>query len=240
MGITSSYHEVSSDVTQTDLLALLDRLNDDRDVNGILLQLPLPDQLNAQRAILEIDPRKDVDGFHPVNLGFLMAHTSELEPCTPRGIMTMLRATGQSCQGKHAVVIGRSMIVGRPMSQMLVRAHATVTTCHRHTANLEPHVRDADILVVATGVPGLVKGDWIKEGAIVCDVGMNRQDGRLCGDVEFDAALERAAYITPVPGGVGPMTVATLLENTVRATCRAHGIAVDHGEVVAIEEEATQ
>jgi methylenetetrahydrofolate dehydrogenase (NADP+)/methenyltetrahydrofolate cyclohydrolase len=238
-GIESSYRHLPGDVDQDGLFEVLDELNDDPSVNGILLQLPLPDQLNPQQSILRIDPRKDVDGFHPVNLGFLMAASSELEPCTPRGIMTMLRAAGVKCKGKKAVVIGRSMIVGRPMSQMLVRANATVTTCHRHTEDLEHHVSDADIVVVATGVPELVKGEWIKEGAVVADVGITRSDeGRLVGDVEFDVAYERASLITPVPGGVGPMTVATLLENTLRATCAHHGVAIRGGEVIEEREAA--
>jgi methylenetetrahydrofolate dehydrogenase (NADP+)/methenyltetrahydrofolate cyclohydrolase len=238
-GIKSSYRHLSGDISQDELFETLDELNDDPAVNGILLQLPLPDQLNPQMSILRIDPRKDVDGFHPVNLGFLMAASSELEPCTPRGIMTMLRAAGVKCKGKKAVVIGRSMIVGRPMSQMLVRAHATVTTCHRHTADLADHVSDADIVVVATGVPELVKGEWIKQGAVVADVGITRSDeGRLVGDVEFAAAYERASLITPVPGGVGPMTVATLLENTIRASCAHHGLAIRGGELVEEREAA--
>lgn len=231
-GLESSHIELDGDISQEDLLARLDELNQDDDVNGVLLQLPLPGDLEAQRSIIRIDPAKDVDGFHPLNLGCLMASHSTLEPCTPRGIMTLLEAFGISCRGKEAVVVGRSMIVGRPMSQMLLRAHATVTTCHRHTTDLESHVRDADILVVATGVPGLIKGEWIKDGAAVADVGMNRlESGKLTGDVEFHEALERAAYITPVPRGVGPMTVATLLENTLQATCKQHGLIVDGTEI---------
>ena len=231
-GLQSSHIELDGDISQSDLLARLDALNEDEDVNGVLLQLPLPGDLKAQPSILRIDPTKDVDGFHPLNLGCLMSSHATLEPCTPRGIMTLFDAFGISCKGKRAVVVGRSMIVGRPMSQMLLRAHSTVTTCHRHTQDLEAHVREADIVVVATGVPGLIKGEWIKEGAAVADVGMNRLDsGKLIGDVEFDKALERAAFITPVPRGVGPMTVATLLENTVQATCKHHGLVLRNGEI---------
>lgn len=231
-GLRSSHIELDGDISQEALLAQLDELNDDDDINGVLLQLPLPGQLEAQRSILRIESSKDVDGFHPMNLGCLMSSSATLEPCTPRGIMTLLDAFDVDCLGKKAVVVGRSMIVGRPMSQMLLRAHATVTTCHRHTRDLEAHVRGADILVVATGVPGLIKGDWVEEGAVIADVGMNRkEDGKLTGDVEFERARERAALITPVPRGVGPMTVATLLENTLRATCAQHGLRVRGAEI---------
>jgi methylenetetrahydrofolate dehydrogenase (NADP+)/methenyltetrahydrofolate cyclohydrolase len=231
-GLASSHIELDGDISQQEMLARLDDLNADPSVNGVLLQLPLPGELKAQPSIMRIDPEKDVDGFHPLNLGCLMSSHATLEPCTPRGIMTLFDAFGISCKGKRAVVVGRSMIVGRPMSQMLLRAHATVTICHRHTRDLESQVRNADILVVATGVPGLIKGDWIKDSAAVVDVGMNRlESGKLIGDVEFDAALERADFVTPVPRGVGPMTVATLLENTVQATCKQHGIKLEHGEI---------
>lgn len=232
VGIGSSHIHLPASISQNALLKKLAQLNADEDVNGILLQLPLSKHHNANEAILSIDPRKDVDGFHPGNLGFLMAGCAELEPCTPRGIMTMLKATGIDLKGKRAVVVGRSMIVGRPMTQMLVRAHATVTSCHRHTRDLEKHVREADVIVVATGVAELIKGEWVKEGAVVIDVGMSRTDsGKLVGDVEFDHARQRASFITPVPGGVGPMTVATLLENTIRATCAHNKLAIIDGEV---------
>lgn len=233
IGVQSSHIHLPGEISQTDLLARLDELNADADINGILLQLPLSGHHDAERAILSIAPKKDVDGFHPANLGFLMAGKGELEPCTPRGVITMMQAAGVECRGKRAVVVGRSMIVGRPMAQMLVRGDATVTVCHRHTGDLAGHVREADIVVVATGVPELVKGDWIKPGAVVIDVGISRTDsGKLIGDVEYDAARERASLITPVPGGVGPMTVATLMENTVRATCAQHALAIRGGEVV--------
>ncbi len=232
VGIRSSHIHLPAEISQRELLERLEQLNEDSDVNGVLLQLPVSEHHDPQEAILLIDPQKDVDGIHPGNLGFLMAGRAELEPCTPRGIMTMLRAAGVKCKGKHAVVVGRSMIVGRPMTQMLVRAHATVTVCHRHTVDLETYVRQADIVVVATGVAELIKGEWIKPGAIVVDVGMNRDaNGKLRGDVEFEPARERASLITPVPRGVGPMTVATLMENTIRATCAHHSLAIRRGEV---------
>jgi methylenetetrahydrofolate dehydrogenase (NADP+)/methenyltetrahydrofolate cyclohydrolase len=232
VGIASSHIHLPADISQADLLARLDELNADAEVNGILVQLPLSEHHSPQQAIMEIDPRKDVDGFHPHNLGCLVVGRTELEPCTPRGIMTMLRAAGVECRGKNAVVVGRSMIVGRPMVQMLVRADATVTACHKYTEDLADHVRRADIVVVATGVAGLIKGEWVKPGAVIVDVGMTRrEDGTLHGDVEFDAARERASLITPVPGGVGPMTVATLMENTIRATCAYHRLAIRRGEL---------
>ncbi|MBA2662946.1 MAG: bifunctional methylenetetrahydrofolate dehydrogenase/methenyltetrahydrofolate cyclohydrolase FolD [Bradymonadaceae bacterium] len=233
VGIRSFHRLLPDSIEPRDLYALLDELNQDPQVNGVLLQLPLPDAIASHDAILRIEPRKDVDGFHPFNLGCLAAGRAELEPCTPRGIMRMLAALGVDCRGKNAVVIGRSVIVGRPMAQMLVRANATVTVCHRHTADLAAEVRRADIVVVAAGVPRLVKGDWIKPGAVVIDVGITRESsGRLVGDVEFDAAFERAAWITPVPGGVGPMTVATLLENTIRATCLHHRLRIVEGRAI--------
>lgn len=233
VGIASRQYHLPQEVSAEDLHALLDELNGDDEVNGVLLQLPLPRGLSSQEAIIRIAPSKDVDGFHPVNLGCLSSGRSELEPCTPRGIMTLLAAAGVDPAQKEAVVVGRSVIVGRPMAQMLVRANATVTTCHRHTEHLEEHVRRADIVVVATGVPGLVKGDWIKPGAVVLDVGISREaDGRLVGDVEYGPARERASWITPVPGGVGPMTVATLMENTVRATCLHEEVLIVDGVCV--------
>ncbi len=216
-------------------MELLHRLNDDEQTHGMLLQLPVPEGLDGDKAMRVIDPQKDVDGFHPVNLGSLMTSRSLLEPCTPRGVMTLLRSADVELTGREAVVIGRSLIVGRPMAQMLTRANATVTLCHRHTRNLDEIVGRADIVVVATGVAELVRGDWIKDDAVVVDVGISRRDGRLVGDVEFDRAVLRADLITPVPGGVGPMTVATLLENTVRATCIHEECVVRDGEVLAAE-----
>jgi methylenetetrahydrofolate dehydrogenase (NADP+) / methenyltetrahydrofolate cyclohydrolase len=237
VGIESRPFHLPADVTAEALHELLESLNADREVNGILLQLPLPAGLSSQEAIIRIAPSKDVDGFHPVNLGCLSSGRAELEPCTPRGIMTLLLAAGVDPAQKEAVVIGRSVIVGRPMAQMLVRANATVTICHRHTPNLAEHVRRADILVVATGVPGLVPGDWVKPGAVVLDVGISREaDGRLVGDVDYEGASQRAQWITPVPGGVGPMTVATLMENTVRASCLHHQVLIVDGQCVDADE----
>jgi methylenetetrahydrofolate dehydrogenase (NADP+) / methenyltetrahydrofolate cyclohydrolase len=232
IGVESRHVHLSADITRDALLARLRILNDDPTIHGILLQLPLPDHLDQDEPIRSIDPGKDVDGFHPVNLGCMMSRRSILEPCTPRGVLTLLQAAGIDPTGKEAVVIGRSVIVGRPMSLMLTRANATVTTCHRHTVDLEREVRRAEILVVATGVAELVKGEWIRDGAVVVDVGISRKDGKLSGDVEFAAARERAAWITPVPGGVGPMTVATLLENTVRAACVHHDVVARDGEII--------
>lgn len=218
VGIASESIHLPRNVTQETLLALVRRLNRDEGVDGILVQLPLPDHISVDAVIDTVDPSKDVDGFHPANLGSLMGRGTPLQPCTPAGVMTMLSSIGVPLAGLDAVVVGRSVIVGRPMSQMLLRAHATVTTCHRYTRDLESHVRRADLLVVATGVPGLVPGEWVKPGAVVIDVGINRgPDGRLIGDVGFEAARERASAITPVPGGVGPMTIAMLMWNTVLA-----------------------
>lgn len=217
-GIRSVAHDLPADATQSTLLELIDSLNADPTIHGILVQLPLPDQIDPSTVIERIDPDKDVDGFHPYNVGRLAQRIPKLRPCTPRGIMTMLEEIGEPFKGRHAVVIGASNIVGRPMMLELLLAGATVTNCHRFTGDLEPYVREADILVVATGKPGLVKGEWVKPGATVVDVGITRTaDGKLVGDMDFDTAAERAAWITPVPGGVGPMTVATLLQNTLEA-----------------------
>lgn len=217
-GIESFRHTLPANASQQQLEALVDRLNDDPAVDGILVQLPLPEQLDARPILERIRPDKDVDGFHPYNLGRLAQRLPLLRPCTPKGVMTLLEETGLAIRGLDATVVGASNIVGRPMSLELMIAGCTTTVCHRFTRNLEEQVRRADVLIVAVGKPGLVKGEWVKEGAIVIDVGINRQaDGRLIGDVDFDAAAQRAAWITPVPGGVGPMTVATLLENTLQA-----------------------
>lgn len=217
-GIESFRHQLPADTTQHELEALIDRLNADPAVDGILVQLPLPEQLDARPLLERIRPDKDVDGFHPYNLGRLAQRLPLLRPCTPKGVMTLFEGTGLAIRGLDATVVGASNIVGRPMSLELMIAGCTTTVCHRFTRNLEEHVRRADVLIVAVGKPGLVKGEWVKEGAIVIDVGINRQeDGRLIGDVDFEAAAKRAAWITPVPGGVGPMTVASLLENTLQA-----------------------
>ena len=236
-GIHGAVHHLPLETTQRELFALLDELNHDERVHGILVQMPLPEHLDAHSAIQRVDPRKDIDGYHPDNLGRLMAWQGALEPCTPRGIMTLLSAYEVPICGQRAVVVGRSMTVGRPMAQMLMRADATVTVCHRHTRELASIVAEADLLVVATGVPELVQGAWVKPGSVIVDVGITRmEDGSLCGDVEFDRARERCRLITPVPGGVGQMTVATLLENTVRATCNLHGVHIDLNALRAADE----
>lgn len=222
-GFLSRSYDLPDTTSQAELLALIDRLNADAEIDGILVQLPLPAQIDNETVIERIRPDKDVDGFHPYNVGRLMLRIPALRPCTPHGIMTLLKHTGIDPMGKHAVVVGASNIVGRPMSLELLLAGCTVTTTHRFTEDLPGHVARADIVVVAVGKPDLIKGAWIKPGAIVIDVGMNRlPDGRLVGDVEFDAAAARAAWITPVPGGVGPMTVATLLQNTLWAAEHLH------------------
>ncbi|WP_193067719.1 bifunctional methylenetetrahydrofolate dehydrogenase/methenyltetrahydrofolate cyclohydrolase FolD, partial [Halomonas sp. 3D7M] len=220
-GIHSFQHALPADTQQHELEALVDQLNNDATVDGILVQLPLPEHLDSRPILERIRPDKDVDGFHPYNIGRLAQRMPSLRPCTPKGIMTMLAHSGISVRGLDATVVGASNIVGRPMALELMLAGCTTTVCHRFTLQLESHVRRADLLVVAVGKPGIVKGEWIKPGAIVIDVGINRQDdGTLTGDVDFKAAAERASFITPVPGGVGPMTVATLLENTLEAAER--------------------
>ncbi|MBF8224353.1 MULTISPECIES: bifunctional methylenetetrahydrofolate dehydrogenase/methenyltetrahydrofolate cyclohydrolase FolD [Halomonadaceae] len=217
-GLLSLRHELPADTSQADLEALVDRLNADPEVDGILVQLPLPEHLDPRPILERILPHKDVDGFHPYNLGRLAQRLPVLRPCTPKGVMTLLQESGLKVRGLDATIVGASNIVGRPMALELMLAGCTTTICHRFTQNLEAHVRRADLLVVAVGKPGLVKGEWVKPGAIVIDVGINRQeDGTLVGDVEFAPAAERASHITPVPGGVGPMTVASLLENTLFA-----------------------
>lgn len=221
-GIFSKSFDLSADTTQAALLALLDKLNADPAIDGILVQLPLPGHINTETIIERIHPDKDVDGFHPYNIGRLALRLPALRPCTPHGVMTLLASTGQNLKGKEAVVVGASNIVGRPMSLELLLAGCTVTICHRFTQNLNIHVQRADIMVVAVGKPGFIKGEWIKPGATVIDVGINRNSaGQIVGDVEFDSAAQRAAWITPVPGGVGPMTVATLLQNTLYAAERS-------------------
>ena len=217
-GMRSFAHDLAADVAEPRLLGLIDDLNADPAVSGILVQLPLPKQIDAEKVVERIDPRKDVDGFHPYNIGRLVQKSPTLRPCTPYGCMKLLAETGEDLVGRHAVVIGQSNIVGRPMALELLMARCTVTICHSATRDLPGLVRQADIVVAGVGRPRFVQGDWIKPGAIVVDVGINRGvDGKLVGDVDFDAARERAAWITPVPGGVGPMTVAMLLSNTLRA-----------------------
>jgi len=218
VGMRSFAFDPPADIAENALLGLIDRLNADAQVHGILVQLPLPKQIDPAHVIERIDPRKDVDGFHPYNVGRLVVKMPTLRPCTPYGCMQLLAQTGEDLAGKHAVVIGQSNIVGRPMALELLMARCTVTICHSATRDLPDLVRQADIVVAAVGKPRMVQGYWIKPGAIVIDVGMNRlPDGKLTGDVDFEAARERASWITPVPGGVGPMTVAMLLHNTLRA-----------------------
>ena len=218
VGFESRSFDLPADTTQQALLDLVDELNADPTCNGILVQLPLPDHLDGNEILERIRPDKDVDGFHAFNLGRLAQRMPVLRPCTPKGVMTLLESTGQDLHGMEAVVVGASNIVGRPMGLELLLAGCTVTTTHRFTKDLEAHVRRADLVVVGVGIPNLVKGEWIKDGATVIDVGINRlEDGRLVGDVGFEAAEQSASFITPVPGGVGPMTVATLMENTLEA-----------------------
>jgi methylenetetrahydrofolate dehydrogenase (NADP+)/methenyltetrahydrofolate cyclohydrolase len=217
-GMRSFAHDLPESTSQAELLALIDALNGDATVSGILVQLPLPKHIDVDLVTERIDPGKDVDGFHPYNVGRLVLKRPLLRPCTPWGCMTLLKDTGEELAGKHAVVLGQSNIVGRPMALELLIERCTVTICHSRTRDLPAIVRQADILVAGIGKANFVQGDWIRPGAIVIDVGMNRNaEGKLCGDVDFAAAKERAGWITPVPGGVGPMTIATLLANTLRA-----------------------
>lgn len=218
VGMRSFAHDLPASTSESELLALIDTLNADPAVNGILVQLPLPRHIDAERVTERIDPKKDVDGFHPYNIGRLVLKMPVLRPCTPWGCMRLLKETGEDLVGKHAVVIGQSNIVGRPMALELLIARCTVTICHSATRDLPGIVRQADIVVAGVGKPHFVQGDWVKPGAIVLDVGINRTaDGKLVGDVDFEAAKDRASWITPVPGGVGPMTIATLLANTLQA-----------------------
>jgi len=223
VGFVSQAYDLPASTDQDELMALIDRLNDEPSIDGILVQLPLPEHLDASLLLERIRPDKDVDGFHPYNIGRLAQRMPLLRPCTPKGIMTLLQSTGADLYGLHAVVVGASNIVGRPMAMELLLAGCTVTVTHRFTKDLPMHVSQADIVVVAAGKPGLVHGEWIKPGAIVIDVGINRQaDGKLIGDVVYETALPRAGWITPVPGGVGPMTRACLLENTLHAAEHLH------------------
>jgi methylenetetrahydrofolate dehydrogenase (NADP+)/methenyltetrahydrofolate cyclohydrolase len=218
VGFYSEKINKPASITQAELLTEIERLNDDDNVDGILVQLPLPAHLDANDVIEAIDPAKDVDGFHSENIGKLMQNKSFLRPCTPKGVMTILATIGIDLVGKNCVVVGASNIVGRPMAMELLNARATVTICNSKTQDLSEKVKQADVVVAAVGIPKMIQGDWIKEGAIVIDVGINKLDsGKLVGDVDFDSAQDKAAWITPVPGGVGPMTIATLLENTLIA-----------------------
>jgi methylenetetrahydrofolate dehydrogenase (NADP+)/methenyltetrahydrofolate cyclohydrolase len=218
VGMRGRLHRLPDTTTEDELLRLVAELDADPEVDGILVQLPLPRGIREDRVLFAVDPRKDVDGFHPLNAGLLASGKPALVPCTPRGCMRLLAETGTPLEGARAVVVGRSNIVGKPMAQLLLAAHATVTVAHSRTRDLAAVCREADVLVAAVGKAKLVQGSWIKEGATVIDVGMNRSaDGKLVGDVDFESARERAAWITPVPGGVGPMTIACLLENTLIA-----------------------
>ncbi|BDX05710.1 bifunctional methylenetetrahydrofolate dehydrogenase/methenyltetrahydrofolate cyclohydrolase FolD [Planctobacterium marinum] len=218
VGFVEKSHDLPADTTQEELLNIIDALNEDPDVDGILVQLPLPAGLDANLILERIHPNKDVDGFHPYNIGRLAQRMPALRPCTPKGIMSLIDSTKKPVKGMNAVIVGASNIVGRPMSLELLLAGCTTTVCHKFTKDLKSHVASADLLVVAVGKAEFIPGSWIKPGAIVIDVGINRtDDGRLVGDVEFESAKERAGWLTPVPGGVGPMTVASLIENTLEA-----------------------
>ncbi|SQD76605.1 bifunctional methylenetetrahydrofolate dehydrogenase/methenyltetrahydrofolate cyclohydrolase FolD [Moritella yayanosii] len=220
VGFVSKSYDLEIDCSQDALLALIDELNADATIDGILVQLPLPEHIDTTVVLEHIRPDKDVDGFHPYNVGRLSQRIPALRPCTPKGIITLLESTGVDIRGLDAVVVGASNIVGRPMTLELLLAGCTTTTCHRFTKNLEAHVRRADLVVVAVGRPNFIPGEWIKKGAMVIDVGINRlENGKLVGDVGFEVAKENASFITPVPGGVGPMTVASLIENTL-ISCR--------------------
>ncbi|MFH4354761.1 MAG: bifunctional methylenetetrahydrofolate dehydrogenase/methenyltetrahydrofolate cyclohydrolase FolD [Neisseriaceae bacterium] len=218
VGFRSLTYRKEAQLSETALLALVAQLNSDPEVHGILVQLPLPSHIDENKVIEAIHPQKDVDGFHPYNMGRLILKRPCLRPCTPKGIVTLLEAYKIEVEGMKAVVVGQSNIVGRPAALELLRKKATVTICHRATRNLNEEVKQADLLIVAVGQPNLIQGEWIKPGAVVIDVGINRLDnGTLCGDVDFNAARLKASYITPVPGGIGPMTIAALLDNTLIA-----------------------
>lgn len=225
VGFISRSYDLPASTTEPELLALIDQLNADKEIDGILVQLPLPAGIDNVKVLERISPDKDVDGFHPYNVGRLCQRAPKLRPCTPRGIVTLLERYNIDTYGLNAVVVGASNIVGRPMSMELLLAGCTTTVTHRFTRNLRHHIENADLLIVAVGKPGFIPGDWIKPGAIVIDVGINRlESGKVVGDVDFEAASERAAYITPVPGGVGPMTVATLIQNTLQACEEFHDV----------------
>ncbi|MDC0381172.1 bifunctional methylenetetrahydrofolate dehydrogenase/methenyltetrahydrofolate cyclohydrolase FolD [Nitrospinae bacterium] len=217
IGFQSFGQNLSAETTEEELLDIIKKLNSNYEVNGILVQLPLPDHIDSEKILLSIDPEKDVDGFHPINVGKLAIGNALLTPCTPTGIIALLDYYKIEIPGKHAVVLGRSNIVGKPVAHLLLQRHATVTICHSKTKNLQQVTRQADILIAAVGRPHFVNSDMVKEGTVVIDVGINRVDGKLTGDVDFDQVAEKAGLITPVPGGVGPMTIALLMENTLKA-----------------------
>jgi methylenetetrahydrofolate dehydrogenase (NADP+)/methenyltetrahydrofolate cyclohydrolase len=225
LGMRSEIIRLPETTSQAELLVILDGLNNNTEVHGILVQLPLPKHISEESILLAIDPSKDVDGFHPVNVGNMVIGGDSYLPCTPAGVIELIRRTGLDIAGKHAVIIGRSNIVGKPVSMLLLREHATVTICHSKTTNIEQITSQADILIAAVGRANLVKRSWVKPGAIVIDVGVNRlEDGKLAGDVDFEDVKEVAGYITPVPGGVGPMTITMLLQNTLQAARRSAGL----------------
>ena len=221
-GIQSFHVDLPATASEAQVEQVIDEMNENPAVHGILLQLPLPKGIDEQKMLARIVPDKDADGFHPINAGLLAVGKAGYVPCTPKGVMVLIESTGVPVEGAHAVVVGRWNIVGKPQAQLLLGKNATVTICHSRTKNLPEVVGQADIVVAAVGRPGMIKGTWIKPGAVVIDVGINRRDdGMLCGDVEYEAAAERASHITPVPGGVGPMTIAMLLENTLEGAIRA-------------------
>lgn len=225
LGMRSEIIRLPEITTESELLHILDGLNNNDEVHGILVQLPLPKHISEESILLAIDPTKDVDGFHPVNVGNMVIGADSYLPCTPAGVIELIRRTGLDMAGKHAVIIGRSNIVGKPVSMLLLREHATVTICHSRTKNIEEITRQADILIAAVGKANLVKRSWVKPGAVVIDVGVNRlENGKLAGDVDLEDVKEVAGYITPVPGGVGPMTITMLLQNTLQAAKRSAGL----------------
>ena len=226
LGIKSQLHQLDSDIEEKELLNLIYDLNNDRDIDGILIQLPLPDHIDQTKVIEKIDPTKDVDGFHPLNTGRLFSNLEDklhFVPCTPLGVMELIKSTGIKIKGKKAVMVGHSNIVGKPAAHLLLDEFATVTVCHIHTQDLAHETRQADILISAAGKANLITADMVKEGAVVIDVGINKVDGEITGDVDFEAVKEKASYITPVPGGAGPMTIALLMKNTVKAR-KYHGV----------------
>ncbi len=224
LGFKSFEHHLPENTSESELLALVKSLNDNEEVNGILVQLPLPDQIDSEKILEAIDPAKDVDGFHPINVGWMMVGNAPLTPCTPTGIIELLDHYQVGIEGKHAVVVGRSNIVGKPVSILLLHRNATVTICHSRTRDLPAMVKTADIIIAAVGRPRFVTADMVKKGAVVIDVGINRVDGKLVGDVDFENVEPIAALITPVPGGVGPMTIALLMQNTLKAFKAANAL----------------
>lgn len=218
VGFESLEYALDENTSEEELLKLIDKLNKDKTVNGILCQLPLPKHIDEKKIIDSISPLKDVDAFHPVNVGKIMIGDYEFLPCTPAGIMRLIESTSYDVSGKDCVIIGRSNIVGKPMAMLMLHKNATVTICHSRTKNIEEKIKKADIVIAAVGIPKFVKGNMVKEGALVIDVGINRtSDGKLCGDVDFDEVSKKASFITPVPGGVGPMTISMLMQNTLKA-----------------------